>query len=81
MVVMNGNFSEKKIFLLWAAFFGLMFVPFAVATEFWSAIIEDEDAADVLAFVFFAATSYFAFRLIVRKMTAGKQNETERKEV
>lgn len=67
--------SEKKLLLAWAAFFGLMYVPFAIALGIWMEIIEDEDVTDILAFLFLAATSYFSFRLIVTKVIMSSKSE------
>ena len=76
---MKANLSEKRILLSWAAFFGMMYVPFAAALEFWIAVIEDETITDILAFVFLAATSYFAFRLVVKRIAQVQPEDSERK--
>ena len=76
---MKANLSEKRILLSWAAFFGMMYVPFAVALEFWMAVIENEAMTDVLAFVFLATTSYFAFRLVVKRIAQVQPEDSERK--
>lgn len=72
---MEQSPSEKKLLLSWAAFFGLMFVPFAIAMGVWTEIVEDEDVIDILAFPFLAATSYFSFRLIVTKVIMSSKSE------
>lgn len=76
---MKANLSEKRILLSWAAFFGMMYVPFAAALEFWMEVIEDEVMTDVLAFVFLSATSYFAFRLVVKRIAQVQPEDSERK--
>lgn len=77
---MESKFSEKRMLLSWGAFFALMFIPFAIAVEFWGAVFEDEDITDILAFVFLVATSYFSFRLIVKRMVLGLSDNPEQKE-
>ena len=77
---MEDIFSEKKILVSWAAFFGIMFVPFVAALEFWMSVIEDEGVTDVLAFVFLVATSYFAFRLVVKRIVLDQLKNHDRKE-
>ena len=77
---MQQGLSEKKLLLAWAAFFGLMYVPFAIALGIWTEIVEDEDVTDILAFLFLAATSYFAFRLMVMKVILGNKQEQKEDE-
>ena len=77
---MQQGLSEKKLLLAWAAFFGLMFVPFAIALGIWTEIIEDEDVTDILAFLFLAATSYFSFRLIVTKVILSRNTQQKEDE-
>lgn len=74
---MNQKISEKKLLLTWGAFFGLMYVPFVIALGVWSELIEDESIIDILADLFFAATSYFSFRLIVTKIILNKTTVKE----
>ena len=72
---MEQSPSEKKLLLAWAAFFGLMYVPFTIAVGVWTEIVEDEDVAAILACLFLAATSYFSFRLIVTKVIMSSKSE------
>lgn len=72
---MEQSPTEKKLLLAWVAFFGLMFVPFAIAMGVWTEIVEDEDVIDILAFPFLVATSYFSFRLIVTKVIMSSKPE------
>ena len=75
VIKMEQSPTEKKLLLAWVAFFGLMFVPFAIAMGVWTEIVEDEDVIDILAFPFLVATSYFSFRLIVTKVIMSSKPE------
>ena len=80
MNTMKTILSEKKILLYWSAFFGLMFIPFAIAIDIWIEIIGDNVLTDWLANLFLAATSYFAFRFVVRKILTQQDTTKTRKE-
>lgn len=72
---MKVEISEKKLLVAWLAFFWLTIIPLLIAAGVWVDILGDNILTDWMVFVFANATSYYAFRLVVKKMIIDKINQ------